>query len=198
MRSEYDHLHPFYFYDIDGSGVNPIARYQIVSLATPAEIATIASAGALPANVGYGDVCVRTPVTSNAATRQIVGVTDNSGWSLGQSSAEPINVHTDGICLVQFSAALTPDPGQLLTAALVETRSEAQTPFTNNDDMWLAHDSRFVLTYQLCEAGALTVTPASTAANAVYYPLGFAIDTPSAKYDLLRVDMTRCPRIFWA
>lgn len=198
MRSQYDFLHPFYFYDIDGFGVNPIGRYQIVSLATPAEIATMASAGVLPANVGYGDVCVRTPVSSSVATRQIVGVTDNAGWSLGLPSAEPINVHVDGICLVQYSAALTPDPSQLITAALTETRTEAQTPFTNNYDQWLAHDSRFSLTYVLNEAGVLTITPATTGATQIYYPLGFAIDTPTAKYDILRVDMTRVPRVLYA
>lgn len=197
--SYYDRTQPFFFWDTDGSGANPIGRYQVVSLANPTEIAAIAAAGALPPRVGFGDVVVRTPITAGIASRVILGVTDTSGWSLGLPSAEPVSVLTDGIAKVQFTAALAADPGQLLTATLAETRTSSQTPFTNNYDMLIPVDSRFSLTYQLTLAGALTIVPTTGAGtNVEYYPLGFMLDTPGAKYDILRIDMTRCPRVIYA
>jgi hypothetical protein len=198
MANFYERSQGFFFWDTDGSGTNPIARYQCVSLATAAEVADAIAAGNTPANVGVGDVVVRTPLSGGVPQREVIGVTMASGWSLGQVSAEPINVQVDGIALVQFGGAVAFNPGTLISAGSSETRTSLQTPFTNNFDMLIPIDARVSLTYRLCLASALAITPASTGANAAYYPLGFMLDVASAKYDILRVDMTRCPKVIYA
>lgn len=198
MPSMYDRTQGFFFWDATGSGSNPIARYQCVSLATASEVADAIAAGNTPAAIAVGDVVIATPLSGGVPTRPVLGVTQSSGWSLGQIGAEPINVAVDGIALVQFNAAVSFTPGTLITAVAAETRTSVQTPFTNNFDMLIPFDSRVAITYQLSLAGSLTITPATTGANVAYYPLGYLLDTPSAKYDILRVDLTRTPKVIYA
>ncbi len=196
--SRHDQIQEFFFWDTDGPGANPIGRYQLVSLATPAEVAAAIASGQVPGNIAFGDVCVRTPLSGGVAARPVLGVTGASGWSLGQPSADLIPVHVDGVALVQFNAAVVPAAGTILTAVATETRTSQQTPFTNNFDMLIPMDARVAVTYRLCLAGELAIVPASGGANVPYYPLGVLLDTPTAKYDILRVDMTRVPRVMYA
>lgn len=186
----------FYFWDTDNSGANPIARYSCVSLATPTEVDAAIAAGNTPSGLQYGDVVVKTPISGGVPTRRILGVTGSSGWSLGSPRRDLIQVHLGGIVEVQFNAAITPAAGTLLTAVATETRTSVQTPFTNNFDMLLPFDSTIAVTYRLCLAGELTITPASSGANAAYYPLGYLLDTPGAKYDILRIQLD--PRVLYA
>ncbi len=197
-QSTFDQTQPFFFWDAVGSGVNPIARYQCVSLATASEVADAIAAGNTPFGVGVGDVVIATPLSSGVPTRPVVGVTAASAWSLGQIGAEAINVIVGGIALVQFNAAVAFAPGTLITAVAAETRTNKQTPFTNNFDMLIPVDARMTLTYQMSLAGALPITPATTGANVPYYPLGYLLDTPTAKYDIIRVDLNRCPKVIYA
>jgi hypothetical protein len=179
------HFESFYFYDSVGGGVNPIAAYQPVSLATAAEVATAIATGTIPGGLGVGDIVVPTPITSSLPTRRVVGVTDASAKN-GQS----VKVVTGGVAEVMVDGALTYNAGDtFIFPTLRETRTSAQTPFTNNYEMLLPMDPSVALTYQLCLCNLTAITPATTGANAQYFPLGYALKGATAKYDIIPVEL---------
>lgn len=180
-------LGSFYFWDTDGSGVNPIAMYQCVSLAEGAEI-TAANTAGVPG--GYGDIVVPTPTGSlggiTTATRRIVGVTQASQWS-----GQLVTVAMAGsISWVQANAALGGSSANFMHCVSKTTRTSAQTPFTNNSEMLLPYDPRGTITYNLAMIDDPAITPATGAGtNVQYFPLGWALDTATAQYDLVAVEL---------
>lgn len=171
----------FYYFDIVGSGVNPIAPYQCVSLATTAQVATANAAGC-PG--GVGDIVVPTPVTAGLATAKVVGVTQNATLS-----GELVNVVVSGTAFIMANAAITFGPSTLISPAIQATRTSAQTPFTNNFDMLIPVDPRIVFTYQLCMIDDTAITPSSGAANVAGYFVGYALKAATAQYDIIPVEL---------
>ena len=164
----------FRFWDSTGAG-NGIARYSAVSLASAAEVAAANAAG-VSGNVG--EIVVQAPVAAGFTTRRVVGITNSSA-----RNGQDIVVITGGVAWVQVSAAVALD--SVLFGALAETRTSAQTPFVDVEDMRLANDPIVPITYNL----VLADDTALPAANTLHYPIGFALKAAVAKYDIIPVDL---------
>lgn len=160
----------FAYYDSTGNR-NPIARYSCVSLATAAEV-TAANAQGIVGNVG--EIVVQTPVAAGLPTRRVIGVVDGSA----RNGAEVLVV-TGGVAWVMANAAIALDA--VIFPAVQSTRTSAQTPFVDVEDMLLPVDPQFTLTYNLC----LVDDTALPAANTIHYPLGFALKAAVAQYDII-------------
>jgi len=178
------------YYDNVGSGTYPIAAFSPVSLGNATDV-TNAIANGCP-NAVLGNLYVPTPVTSNFATRRIVGLCMASTYS-----GKAISVVTKGIFIAICNGAVTADT--LLQAAALTTRTNLQTPFTNVDRMklqvmTLPNGVTPALTYNIGLVAATAITPASGAtANVLYYPLGYAVITTTAQYDLVPVELACTP-----
>lgn len=162
----------FSFYD-STAAKNPLARYSCVSLATAAEV-TLANAQGIVGNVG--EIVVMTPVTAGLPTRRVIGVADSSA-----RNGNEVLVVTAGVAWVMANAAIALDAP--IFPAAVATRTSAQSPFTDVEDMLIPTDPLTTLTYNLC----LVDDTALPAANTVHYPLGFALTAAVAQYDIIPV-----------
>lgn len=174
----------FIYWDTVGSGVNPIAPFQIVSLADSSEVAAALAAGVRDAVIGR--LVVPTPVGTvlgaTVATRRVVGVTKNACYN-----GEELLVQSDGVAEVMVNAAVACDA--MLHAVARATRTSAQTPFTSLEELLLPVDPRLTLTYQLCMADDAALTLSSSGSNAFFYPLGFALAAATAQYDVIPVQL---------
>lgn len=165
----------FAFYDSTANR-NPLARYSCVSLATAAEVA-LANAQGIVGNVG--EIVVQTPVSAGLPTRRVIGVADSS-----VRNGQEVLVTCAGVAFAMASAAIALDAP--VFPALAETRTSAQTPFTDVEDMLIPTDPNGAgLTYNL----ALIDDTALPGANTVHYPLGFALKAATAKYDIIPVQV---------
>lgn len=176
MKQQIIHQAPFVWYDVTGAG-NPIAAYQCVSLATPAQVVTANNAGI---SGGYGDIVVTCPITAGLPTDKVLGVTIES-----VRNGDTLPVALDGSVYVQANAAFGGSTSDtVIFPAAVSTRTSIQTPFTNNPIMKIKGDVTLgPLTYNLCLV-ADTALPAAT--NKVR-PLGYPLDFATAQYDLVCV-----------
>jgi len=172
------------WYDNTSSNL-AIAPYQIVVYASAAEVATANAAGV---RGGVGDIVVVPPITSAVNTQKIAGVVIPGG---GAFPGGECTIAIAGIAEVMVSAAGAWDrQAAWWFCGLVETRTNLQTPLTNLNEMMIAADPRLTITYQLAMATRTAVVPATGAGtNAVYYPLGYALDAPTAKYDVVRFEL---------
>lgn len=183
------HTQGFVYWDSVGGGVNPISAFQCVSLATAAECATAAAAGVRDAVAGR--LVIPTPVAAllgaTIASRPIVGVTLNSAFN-----GDEVSVVTDGVAEVMVNAAVTCDT--MLHCVVNATRTSLQTPFVNLSEALIPFDPRASLTYQLAMADdpALTFSSGATA-NVLFYPLGLAMATATAQYDVIPVRLRTAP-----
>lgn len=178
----------FVYYDAPGSGANPIAPFQLVALATAAEVTAAISAGVARAAIGslVVPMTVGTVLSGTMCTRRCVGVTLN-----GAFSGDEVLVVTDGIADTMCNAAVTVDA--MVSGAATTTRTTLQTPFTSMSELLLPFDPRASLTYNLALAGTPSLTYSSSGANVVYYPVGYAMGTASAQYDVIPVKLELGP-----
>jgi hypothetical protein len=180
----------YVYWDTVGSGANPIAPFQIVSLADASEVTAAQAAGVRDAV--QGRLVVATPVGSllgsTIATRRIVGVTTS-----GCFSGDEVMVQFGGIADVMVNAAVACDA--MVHAVARTTRTTAQTPFTSLGELMLPFDPRATLTYQLCMADDPALTFSSSGANVTFYPLGVACAAATAQYDIIPVELMLFPQV---
>lgn len=164
----------YIFYDSSGSA-NGLARYSPVSLADQTEV-DAANAAGIRGNVG--EIVVQTPVSSSLATRRIVGIADGS-----VKNGQQVAVVSLGRAYVMANAAIA--FGAIVQAAAAETRTQAQTPFTNNFEMMIPADPTYppTLNLVLCDD---TSRPSS---GTDFYPVGYALKAASAKYQIIPVEL---------
>lgn len=153
-----------------------LGMYTVVALATAAEVATANAAG-VQGNVG--ELCVICPVAGGLPTREPLGVAQNSA-KVGQE----VRVTTAGVSYVMVGAAVAEQ--SVLFAAVSETRTSAQTPFVDNNQMLIPVDPASVPTYAL----VLADDTALPGANTIHYPLGTALKPAVAKYNIIPVRLT--------
>lgn len=174
----------FVYWDSNGSGANPVAPYQCMSLANAGEVAAALAAGVRDAIAGRLVVPTPTGVSlgQTISARRIVGVSKNACFS-----GDEVLVQTGGVAEVMMNAAVAID--SMLFACAQATRTTAQTPLVNLPDMLLPADPRMTLTYQLAMADDPALTFDSTAANVLFYPLGFAMAVATNQYDVIPVQL---------
>jgi hypothetical protein len=173
----------FVFWDPSGNG-NPLAAFQSVSLATAAEVAAAVAAGFSSARVGA--TVVPTPITTGAPTRRVMGISAESAVN-----GKNVSVVIDGIAEVMVNAAVALD--SLLFPAAAATRTTSQTPLTNLPQVILPPAPDVPLTYNLCLADDTAIVAASTGANALYYPIGYALEVAAAQYTVIPVRLHLAP-----
>jgi len=173
----------FVFWDATGNG-NPIGAYQCVSLATQAEVDAAVAAG--HGHAMLGATVVATPINTGVATRRVLGVTQMS-----QASGREVSVALDGFAEVMVNEAVAVDT--LLFAVAAETRTNLQTPLVNLPLMVMPVAPDLPQTYNLCLVNDLAITPASGGANALYWPVGIALEVATAKYDVIQVQLMLQP-----
>jgi hypothetical protein len=175
----------FIYYDVVNSGANPVAPFQIVSLATAAELSGLGIRDAIA-----GRVVVVTPVGTvlgqTVANRRIIGVTKNAAFS-----GDEVLVQTQGVAEVMANAAIALD-AQVHAVARATCASNA-APISNVPEMQLPFDPRATLTYQLCLADDPSLTFSSGGSNVMYYPLGYALAAATAQYDVIPVQLMPWP-----
>lgn len=174
----------YVFWDTVGSGVNPVAPYQIVSLADSSEVAAALAAGCRDAKLGRLVVVSPTGTVLGATvnTRRIVGVTKGAAWS-----GDEVMVQCSGIAEVMVNAAVAIDA--LLFGVARATRTSAQTPITNLPQANLPVDPKAVITYQLMMADDAALTFNTTGSNVPFWPLGHALEAATAQYDVIPVEL---------
>ncbi len=162
-----------------------IAPYQIVMYASAAEVATANAAGI---RGGVGDIVVVPTIAAAINTHKIAGVVIPGG---GAFPGGECTIAIAGIAEVMCSAAGAWDRQDAWWfCGLAETRTNLQTPLTDLNEMLLAVDPRVSVTYQLAMATRPAVVPATGAGtNAAYYPLGYALEAPTHKYDVFRLEL---------
>lgn len=174
----------FLYYD-DGTTGYPIAAYQCVSLGDATDVAAAIAAGIAGAELG--NLVIPTPASSSFATRRLVGVT-------GAAARNGANVEViiQGIAEVMVNAAVVCDAR--LTVASKTTRTSLQTPWTNLPMGILADQSPEVAQpYYMSLVDDTAVVVATTGSNTLYYYLGYAMQTASAQYDVIPVELARQP-----
>ncbi len=191
MGKRTEQTRSFVFWDTVGSGANPIAPFQCVSLADASEVSAAAAAGVREAVAGR--LVVPTPVGTKLgvtmATRRIVGVTAGGAWN-----GDEVLVQSGGVAEVMVNAAVAVDA--VLSAVARATRTTAQTPLTNLEEMLLPFDPRAALTYQLCLADdPAPVFNSGASLNEFWYPLGVAMAAATAQYDVIPVELMLGPLV---
>ena len=175
------------YYDNLNSG-QPLAAFSSVSLGNATDVTNAIAAGIQGA--ALGNLYVPTPVSAGLPTRRIVGIAMGSTYS-GKS----ISVVTKGIFPAICNEAVTADT-RLFHVANV-SRTNAQTPLTNLPRILLGVMSlpsgTPTLTYNVGLVNDTAVVPQSTGTNVLYFPLGYALTTTSAQYDLVPVELQTAP-----
>lgn len=183
------HIESFIYWDNVNAGSNLATMYTCVSLATPGEVTTANAAGVAG---NWGDIVVPTPVGTvggiTAATRRVIGVLGET-----QYNGKQVNVVVDGVAYVQANAAIGTGDGVPLHVVNVESRTDAQTPFTDAPEQLMAHDPRFTLTYNLALIDDPAMTAQSTGSNVQYFPVGYALEVSNAKYNIIAVELANKP-----
>ena len=168
----------------------PIAAFSPVSLGTATDVTNALAAGVPEAQLGK--LFVPTPVSAGFPTRRIVGITMASTYS-----GLAISVINKGIFIGIANGAITAD--SLLFPTGNVTRTNAQTPLTNVPRMLLQvmtlpNGSTPTLSYNLGPVAATAITPTTgSGTNTLYYPLGYALTTTTAQYDLVVVQLECAP-----
>lgn len=174
----------FIWWDTVGAGANPVAPYQIVSLADSTEVAAAVTAGYADARVGNTVIVAPTGTVLGQTinNRRIIGVTKNAA-----KNGDEVLVVVEGIAEVMMNAAVAADA--LLFGVARATRTTAQTPLTSLPELLLPVDPSFTLTYQFMLADDPTLTYSSGGANVIHYPLGYAMQAATAQYDVIPVHL---------
>jgi hypothetical protein len=179
----------FVYWDSPGAGANPIAPFQIVGLATAAEVTAAIAAGVTRAAIGQLVVPMPTAVILGAtmSARRVIGVTANAAFS-----GDELLVITEGIAEVMVNAAVAADA--MLFSTALATRTTVQTPLTSLLEMLLPFDPRATLTYNLAMADDPALVPTTGAGtNTIFYPIGIAMAPATAQYDVIPVELMRGP-----
>jgi|GEM_PF-6247640 hypothetical protein len=176
-------IESYLYWDASGNG-RALAAYQPVSLADATEVAAAVAAGMHQAVIGR--VVVPTPVSGGFATRRVTGISTASA-----RNTKEIAVAVEGVAEVMTNAAVAVDARVFAVAA--EARSSAQTPFTNLPMINLPVDPSFTVSYNLSLADDPAVTIATSGANTLYNPIGYALEAATAKYDVIAVRLELAP-----
>lgn len=179
----------FVYWDSVNNGVNPIAPYQCVCLATAAEVTAAIAAGVQRA--ALGQLVVPAPTATilgiTMASRRIIGVTANAAFS-----GDEVLVVTEGIAEVMCNAPVACDA--MVFSVAPAQRTTSQTPLSSVPELLLPFEPRATLTYNLAMVDDPALVPTTGAGtNVIFYPVGMALAAATAQYDIIPVELMRGP-----
>lgn len=154
----------FVYYD---SGGNPIAPFTPVSLVTSP-----------PSGYRVGQVVGLPTVASGRNTTLLIGVTLEWAYNL-----KSVPVQLTGVVPVIANAAVAVNG--ILFVAAVGTRTSDQTPFSQLAQIRPPFRPGQAATLNVALVDDVTITPQSSNPNVLYYPLGIALNSASAQYEVI-------------
>lgn len=154
----------FVYYDAGG---NPIAPFTPVSLVTSP-----------PSGYMVGQVVGLPTVASGRNTTLLIGVTLEWAYNL-----KSVPVQLSGVVSVIANAAIT--AGSLLFVAANATRTTDQAPFSNLALLRPPFRPAQSATLNVALVDDVAITPQSSNANVQYFPLGIALTSAAAQYELV-------------
>lgn len=144
----------------------------------------------------YSPVCIDSSsravlptISSNMPTTRIIGITN--GFA---QSGQPVEIITSGFFWVIANAAITVNT-QVFCVAVSTALTNTSAPYTNLPETLPKIDAQFGSLSNIC-TGLVddpTISAATTGANAVYYPIGWAMEAASAQYDVITVQLDLMP-----
>lgn len=171
----------FIFHDGNTNSVkgNPVAPFTPVSLGNTTNVASAIAAGFRTS--GGGLVVPASVDTNNIGSSPIIGITTGASNPL----TGEVTVAIAGVAEVWANAAIV--AGALLEVVSATTRTNVQTPFTSLEEALIPTDPSVTRTYNICLVDDTTITPATSGANALHYPVGVALKAAAAQYDVIPV-----------
>jgi hypothetical protein len=157
----------FVYFDPNG---NPIAPYTPVSLRT----------SGLPTGFSPGEVVSLPTISSGRNSTQLIGVTLE--WAY---NGQQVPVQLTGVTYAIANAAIVVTG--IVFAAANATRTADQAPFVNLPMIRPLVRPGQSVTLNVSLVDDVSITPQSSNANVIYYPLGIALSAASAQYDLIQI-----------
>lgn len=179
----------FIWYDVTGNN-NPIAPFQVLSIANATECAAAAAAGVRAAVPGQ--LVIATPVAAllgqTIASRRIIGVSKNAAFV-----GDQVNVQVEGVAEVMMNSAC--NEGDMINAVAQALCTNQQAPIANTPEMLIPFDPRATITYNLSLAGNPALTYNSNGENQPFFPLGYAMEAALEQYDVIPVHLMLTPLV---